>query len=121
MLNRSKYLVVLLCLSLISCTTMQAVHEARYPAIAQEISVGDEVAIELRSGVSVNFKVIKVSQSGVDGEMGGGNRHINYADISSISVKKFSAGRTSALTAVVTLVAVAIVVLAEAIGNINIQ
>lgn len=107
-------LAAVLCLSLLcsttACTTLQAV-DPLPKAGELPVEAGDEVHVVLRSGAQYDLKVQSVSDAGLIGADGDGNRwKVRYADIRSLEQRRFSAWKTAGLT--LALVGAALVALA---------
>ena len=91
------------CALLNACTTMHTVPTVDVARLTSIVKVGDTVNCSLRDSTEVSFKVTQVEPGTLVGE----SRRLPVADIASVEIKRFSAGKTVLLG--VGLVAVGVV------------
>lgn len=96
------FIVVYSCFAMLGCMTAQPLSADR-TQLSQTLQPDDRVVIVTTAGHRLDFKVEKVDESGVHGAA----QSVEYADIESISLKRFQAGRTALIALGIAAVAAA--------------
>lgn len=113
-------LICVLVISLVGCSTMQAVQPVTASSVRSEIEVGDQVELSLKEGKALTLTVVRVSDDALFGTDAGGRKlSARFADIQALRVKRTSALKTGGVViAALYVVGVAVIYMAgKAIGD----
>jgi hypothetical protein len=109
-----KLVSILLCITMIGCTTFIRVERPIQNNIGHQLNRGDTVLATMKSGEVIKLKVVAISDFEISGLTSKGNSvTLKYTEIKELSKKRFSTAKTTGLAVVgsIFLIIVATVVL----------
>lgn len=112
------FLVLLVSLSLLACTTTQSLRNPSPQRIQEQVRVGDRVNVFTKSGQIYTIKVTGLGERNLMGQDQGNLQPVQvpYADIRQVQSEKISVGKSLGL-GTLTILAVGGFMLIKAIGD----